>query len=111
MLPQPKKILLFLLSFLIVTNIFCQNTYDFATQNAPLRITSIPFNSGLNKKRLWLVAGVHAALWTTSYIILDKTWYASYPRSSYHFFNDDAEWEQMDKCGHLWTCYNISRIS
>ena len=68
-------------------------------------------HQGIKTGRLLLVSGVHAALWTGSYIALDRTWYANYPRSSFHFFNDDAEWNQMDKGGHLWTCYNISRIS
>ena len=28
----------------------------------------------INKKRLWLVAGTNVALWTGSYIALDKAW-------------------------------------
>jgi len=65
----------------------------------------------INKKRLWLVAGLHAAFWAGSYVALDKTWYSNYPRSSFHFFNDNSEWEQMDKLGHTWTAYNLGRIS
>lgn len=64
-----------------------------------------------NKKRLWLVTGVHAAFWAGSYIALDKSWYSNYPRSSFHFFNDNAEWLQMDKLGHVWTSYNVARAS
>ncbi|MEP7279759.1 MAG: DUF2279 domain-containing protein [Bacteroidota bacterium] len=64
-----------------------------------------------DKTRVWQVAGLHAALWTGSYIALDKTWYANYPRSSFHFFNDNNEWEQMDKLGHVWTSYNVGRVS
>lgn len=67
--------------------------------------------SGINKKRLWLVAGADAGLWTASYIALNKTWYANYPRSSFHFFNDNSEWSQMDKLGHVWTAYNVARVS
>jgi hypothetical protein len=68
-------------------------------------------DSALNKNRLWLVAGTHAALWTGSYIALNKAWYADYPRQSFHFFNDNREWNQMDKSGHTWTTYQVSRIS
>lgn len=64
-----------------------------------------------NKRRLWLVGGTHIALWTISYVALDQTWYANYPRSSFHFFNDNDEWNQMDKIGHVWTAYNIARVS
>lgn len=63
------------------------------------------------KNRFWLVAGAHAALWTGSYIALNKAWYAGYPKSSFHFFNDNGEWNQMDKAGHAWTAYQISRLS
>lgn len=65
----------------------------------------------ISASRLLLVAGIHAGLWTGSYIALDKTWYAQYPRSSFHFFNDNDEWEQMDKFGHMWTAYNVGRVS
>lgn len=61
--------------------------------------------------RKWLVAGVHAALWGGSYIALNKAWYADYPKESFHFFNDNREWSQMDKAGHVWTAYQMSRFS
>ncbi len=61
--------------------------------------------------RTWLVAGAHAALWGGSYIALNKAWYADYPKESFHFFNDNKEWLQMDKAGHVWTAYQMSRIS
>lgn len=67
--------------------------------------------SAVSNSRLFAIAGLHAALWTGSYIALDKTWYAQYPRSSFHFFNDNDEWEQMDKFGHAWTAYNVGRVS
>lgn len=63
------------------------------------------------QQRLWLVAGAHAALWGGSYIALDKAWYADYPKESFHFFNDNREWQQMDKAGHVWTAYQMSRVS
>ncbi|THU30395.1 DUF2279 domain-containing protein [Niastella caeni] len=70
----------------------------------------VTHNQFLNK-RLWLVAGGHVALWTASYIALNKAWYADYPKSDFHFFNDNGEWNQMDKAGHTWTTYQVSRIS
>jgi Predicted periplasmic lipoprotein (DUF2279) len=72
---------------------------------------SLRADFNVNKKHLWLVAGAHAALWSGSYIALNKSWYANYPRSSFHFFNDNNEWNQMDKLGHIWTSYNVGRIS
>ncbi len=37
-------------------------------------------------------------------------WYRKHPRSHFHFFNDNAEWLQMDKVGHATTAYNIGAI-
>lgn len=63
------------------------------------------------KPRFWLVAGSHAGLWAGSYIALNKAWYADYPKESFHFFDDRKEWNQMDKAGHVWTAYHVSRVS
>lgn len=73
--------------------------------------TTNPTPYTLHPKRIWLVAGAHAAFWTGSYIALDKAWYADYPKEKFHFFNDNSEWNQMDKAGHLWTTYQVSRVS
>ncbi|MFT4024362.1 MAG: DUF2279 domain-containing protein [Flavihumibacter sp.] len=59
----------------------------------------------------WVVAGAHAGVWAGTFIALNKAWYADYPRSAFHFFNDGAEWNQMDKAGHAWTAYQLSRVS
>ena len=67
--------------------------------------------SGPDKKRIWIVGGSQAAIWTGSFIALNKAWYADYPKESFHFFNDWNEWQQMDKAGHAWTSYQLSRLS
>jgi len=64
-----------------------------------------------DKKKIILISAANVSLWTASFIVLNKTWYADYPRSSFHFFNDNKEWNQMDKAGHLWTDYHITRLS
>ena len=61
--------------------------------------------------RTWFVAGTHVAFLAASYIALEKAWYADFPKQSFHFFNDIKEWNQMDKAGHMWTSYQISRGS
>ena len=68
---------------------------------------SIPKNKG----RVWLVGGTQAAIWVGSFIALNQFWYADYPRSSFHFFNDSREWNQMDKLGHVFTTFQVSNIS
>jgi Predicted periplasmic lipoprotein (DUF2279) len=102
---------------LLVNTVLCLKAQDTGSKTVALH-SAASFKSSpaekehtINKKRLWLVTGAHAALWTGSYIALDKTWYANYPRSSFHFFNDNSEWNQMDKLGHVWTAYNVGRVS
>jgi hypothetical protein len=64
-----------------------------------------------NPTRIWIVGVSQAALWTGSFIALNQAWYADYPKQPFHFFNDLPEWQQMDKAGHVWTAYQISRLS
>ena len=70
-----------------------------------------PGDSSVKKGRVWLVAGTQAAIWAGSYIALNQAWYADYPKSNFHFFDDWDEWGKMDKLGHMWTAYNIGRVS
>lgn len=65
----------------------------------------------VSRPKLWLVAGSHLALWSGSFIALNQAWYKGYERSSFHFFNDNKEWLQMDKAGHTWTAFQLSRLS
>ncbi|HSZ71370.1 MAG TPA: DUF2279 domain-containing protein [Cytophagaceae bacterium] len=39
---------------------------------------------------------------------LNRLWYSQSPRSSFHFFNDNNEWNQMDKMGHFYTSFYLS---
>ncbi|NSW45453.1 MAG: DUF2279 domain-containing protein [Bacteroidales bacterium] len=42
---------------------------------------------------------------------LYQSWYSHYPRSSFHWFDDSKEWLQMDKAGHLFSSYQLSKAS
>ena len=59
----------------------------------------------LNTQRLKSVCIGQGALWVGSMVALNQAWYAHYPRSSFHFFNDNHEWNQIDKVGHSWSAY------
>jgi hypothetical protein len=63
----------------------------------------------LNKKRLNLITITSGAAYGASIFALNHAWYKDYPRSSFHFFNDNDEWLQMDKGGHIYTSYIIGR--
>lgn len=41
---------------------------------------------------------------------LNQLWYADYPKSNFHFINDNNDWLQMDKAGHLYAAYHLGRI-
>jgi uncharacterized protein YfiM (DUF2279 family) len=54
---------------------------------------------------------INAALYGGSMSALYFAWYKNYPQSSFHVFNDDGEWLQMDKVGHAYSAYTIGRYS
>lgn len=57
----------------------------------------------------WVLGGVQVSLWGGSFYALNNTWYANYPKAKFHLYNDWKEWQQMDKLGHAWSTYQISR--
>lgn len=63
------------------------------------------------KSRVRLVAISNIVGYSAILAGLNAEWYANYPRSSFHFFDDNAEWLQVDKVGHLYSAYIESRTS
>ena len=62
----------------------------------------------LNKSRFNTFVISEVAVASATLIGLNKVWYADYPKSSFHFVNDNAEWLQMDKVGHVFSTYHLS---
>ena len=46
---------------------------------------------------------------TGSLLALNQVWYASYGTENFHFFNDSKQWMQMDKFGHAFTGYLLTK--
>lgn len=65
----------------------------------------------LNKTRVYTVAGSWTAIYSGVLIGFNELWYKNYPRSSFHFFNDSKEWQQIDKVGHAYASYFESKWS
>lgn len=42
---------------------------------------------------------------------LSQVWYKDHEKSSFHLYNDNADWLQMDKVGHVFSGYQLSRVS
>ncbi len=60
-------------------------------------------------RKIILISG-SGALITSSLIYLNQQWYKQYNTGKFHFFNDNAEWLQMDKAGHAFTTYQTGRL-
>ena len=61
----------------------------------------------LNPNRLKTLVLSESVIGATALIGLNQLWYADYPRSGFHFVNDNAEWLQMDKAGHVFSAYHL----
>lgn len=79
------------------------------SQNSPIKNSFKPSDS-LNTKRQHSVIISEAVLATGTLIGLNQLWYADYPKSNFHFINDNSEWLQMDKAGHVFSSYHLGRF-
>jgi len=73
-----------------------------ASANVPAKSDSLK-----NNRLLW-VKGGGTLLYGSSMLLLNEMWYKDYPRSKFHFFNDNDQWLGMDKIGHAYTAYHAS---
>jgi uncharacterized protein YfiM (DUF2279 family) len=64
-----------------------------------------------NKKRVGLITAANIAGYSAVLVGLNAAWYSQYPKTHFHFFNDNAEWLQVDKVGHFYASYIESRAS
>ncbi len=63
----------------------------------------------LSKPRVLSMATIGGAGYVAIMIGLNELWYKDYPRSDFHFFDDNRHWLQMDKAGHAVTSYQVGR--
>ena len=89
---------IFAIIFILATSfLFAQNTFD----------SYFKPSDSLNKKRLNTVIISETLIGTATLVGLNQLWYADYPKSNFHFINDNAEWLQMDKVGHVFSSYHL----
>ena len=96
-----KKIYLFV--FLILQSIISFSQDDSSNFQKP--------KSENDNRKIKSVAAIHIGLYGGSMIGLYNSWYKNYDQTQFHVFNDDAEWMQMDKIGHVYSAYTMSRMS
>lgn len=87
-----KKVIL---AILLILSVLTTNAQDTLRDEARVR------------RNVGIVLGAEATLYAASMTGLYFAWYADYPQSKFHFYNDNGEWLQMDKMGHGTTSYIV----
>ena len=62
------------------------------------------------RKRKIILGTTSVAITSSTLVYLNQMWYKQYNTGSFHFFNDNNEWNQLDKCGHILTTYQTGRL-
>jgi Predicted periplasmic lipoprotein (DUF2279) len=79
--------------------------------NPKKRSTTGPPTAGdLRSRRQFLLAGatlVYGAVW----LVVGRMWYGRGEHTAWHWFDDRAEWHQMDKVGHAYSAFHFSRFA
>jgi hypothetical protein len=88
------------LLFFVLQSLLAQNSFD----------NFFKPSDSINKKRQNSVFITEAVLASGALIGLNQLWYADYPKSNFHFINDNSDWMQIDKVGHLYSSYHIGRF-
>jgi Predicted periplasmic lipoprotein (DUF2279) len=77
--------------------------------NSSSKIKLFELSDTFNKKRFWGFTGAGSAAYLSAVLLLNKVWYAQYPQSSFHYFDDQREWMEIDKSGHILTAYTEAK--
>ena len=62
----------------------------------------------VNKKRLTNFIAISSAAYAVTLVGLSELWYKDSDQQSFRFFNDNAEWKQVDKLGHFYAGFYFS---
>ena len=91
-----------LLSFMLLFSVFSQvqsNFEDFLNPSDSLNIA----------RQTGVYIGESVALGTTL-LGLNQIWYKDYAQTNFHFINDNKQWLQLDKIGHVYSSYHLGRV-
>ena len=102
---QIRTIFLFLILSLLTPTLLSAQVTD------TIRKENVHPPDSINHKRLTPVIISGSVLYAGSMSVLYNFWYKNYPQTHFHFFNDNAEYLQMDKMGHFTTSYYLSKLS
>jgi len=94
---------LFLILFCLI--FFTLSAQDWTVSTYNKNAWDIDIASTVDKKKRNILLISEAAIYTGALVTLNQLWYDDYARSSFHFINDNTEWLQMDKLGHMTVSY------
>lgn len=97
-----KKAAIFIVLILSVLTASSEETMSLSLRANPAQTLDVR-----TRRNIGIVLSTEAGLYAASMTGLYFAWYANYPQTRFHFFNDNAEWLQMDKMGHSATAYNV----
>ena len=93
--------------FILFSFFICQSRAQdiFVTEikDRTLELDNYSYDTYKKRKNILIISEISA--YTIALVGLNQLWYANYPRSSFHFINDNQEWLQMDKIGHMSASY------
>ena len=87
---------------ILISIILCANNL-FAQTNPAL---SLDLERSDKNKRLNSLILIELGTYSLSILGFNELWYKNYEKSNFHFINDNSNWLQMDKMGHVATSYH-----
>ena len=96
-----KQLFLILFCFIF----FSLSAQDWKIPNYHKNAWDMDLPSTINKKKRNILLISESAIYAGALVTLNQLWYVDFPRSSFHFINDNLVWLQMDKLGHMTTSY------
>ncbi|WP_228851998.1 DUF2279 domain-containing protein [Aegicerativicinus sediminis] len=91
--------------------VFLFTLYSFYTHAQEDSTSFLKPSDSLNQKRLTTVMLGQGLFYTGSLFALNTFWYKDYDKSKFHTTNDFGQWLQVDKAGHVYSTYQLSRLS
>ena len=91
--------------FVLLFHLICSSVQAQSKVNVFLK----PSDS-LNIARKNSVFISEAVVLSATMVGLQSYWYSDYPQSKFHFINDNGDWMQMDKMGHIFTSYQLGNF-
>lgn len=91
------------INFFFLKLFFCGLAFAY-----PFHLFSQKADSSQFKNNKLFFLGGYGLGYSTGTTILYQAWYKGFQHSSFHWFNDNHEWCQMDKLGHAYSSYHLA---